>query len=115
MFAAQQRLENVIAIVDHNGLQIDGPVAEIVAVDPVAEKFRAFGWEAMNCDGHDVRAILTALEGASGRHGKPTVIVADTVKGRGVSFMEDRCEWHGVAPTAEQAASAIAEIEQMQD
>lgn len=115
MFAAQQRLENVIAIVDHNGLQIDGPVAEIVAVDPVAEKFRAFGWEAMNCDGHDVRAILTALEGASGRHGKPTVIVADTIKGRGVSFMEDRCEWHGVAPTAEQAASAIAEIEQLQD
>jgi len=115
MFAAQQRLENVIAIVDHNGLQIDGPVAEIVAVDPVAEKFRAFGWEAMNCDGHDVRAVVTALQGASGHHGKPTVIVADTVKGRGVSFMEDRCEWHGVAPTAEQAASAIAEIEQMQD
>jgi transketolase len=115
MFSAQQRLENVIAIVDHNGLQIDGPVAEIVDVDPVAEKFRAFGWDTINCDGHDVRAIVTALTGASGRHGKPTVIVADTVKGRGVSFMEDRCEWHGTAPTAEQAASAIAELEQIPD
>ncbi len=115
MFAAQQRLESVIAIVDHNGLQIDGPVSEIVEVDPVAEKFRAFGWETINCDGHDVRSLVTALAGASRRDGKPTVIVADTIKGRGVSFMEDRCEWHGVAPTAEQAASAIAELEQIPD
>ncbi|HEY3317387.1 MAG TPA: transketolase [Coriobacteriia bacterium] len=115
MFAAQQKLERVIAIVDRNGLQIDGRTSEVVAVDPIAEKFRAFGWEAMNCDGHDVRAILTAIDGASGRHGKPTVIVADTVKGAGVSFMEDRCEWHGTAPSAEQAEAALAELEQMPD
>jgi transketolase len=115
LFAAQQKLERVIAIVDHNGLQIDGPVSEVVSVDPVAEKFRAFGWEATNCDGHDVSAILTALDGASKRHGKPTVIVADTIKGAGVSFMEDRCEWHGTAPSAEQAEAALAELEQIAD
>ncbi len=113
MFAAQQRLERVIAIVDHNGLQIDGRTTEIVTVDPVAEKFRAFGWEAINVDGHDVRALLTAFDEASGRHGKPTVIVAETVKGAGVSFMEDRCEWHGVAPSEEQAEAALAELEQL--
>jgi transketolase len=113
MFAAQQKLDRVIAIVDHNGLQIDGPVAEIVGVDPIGEKFAAFGWETMFCDGHDVAAVLAALEGASASRGKPTVIVADTVKGRGVSFMEGRCEWHGTAPSAEQAAQALAELEQM--
>jgi transketolase len=115
MFAAQQGLERVIAIVDRNGLQIDGRTSEVVSVDPIAEKFRAFGWEAINCDGHDVKSILTAIDGASERHGKPTVIVADTVKGAGVSFMEDRCEWHGTAPTAEQAEQALAELEQMPD
>jgi transketolase len=115
MFAAQKRLDNVIAIVDDNGLQIDGPTNDVVSVDDIAEKFRAFGWEAIRCDGHDARSIVTALDGAKERHGKPTVIVADTVKGRGVSFMEDRCEWHGTAPSADQAASAIAELEQIPD
>jgi transketolase len=115
MFAGQQGLDNVIAIVDDNGLQIDGRVEDVVAVEDVAEKFRAFGWEAMRCDGHDVSSVVTALEGASIRRGKPTVIVADTVKGAGVSFMEDRCEWHGVAPSAEQLAQALSELEQIED
>jgi transketolase len=95
--------------------EIDGRTSDVVAVEDVAAKFRAFGWEAINCDGHDARAIDTALEGASERHGKPTVIVANTIKGAGVSFMADRCEWHGVAPTAEQAADALAELETIGD
>lgn len=113
MFAAQQRLENVVAIVDGNGLQIDGRTAEVVDVDPIAAKFRAFGWETIDVDGHDVEALLTALHGASEVRGKPTVLVADTVKGAGVSFMEDRCEWHGVAPSAEQTEQALAELMQV--
>jgi transketolase len=113
MFAAQKGLDNVIAVVDDNGLQIDGPVNDVVAVADIAEKFRAFGWEATHCDGHDARAIVTALQESSVRHGKPTVIVADTVKGSGVSFMEDRCEWHGVTPNAEQLAQALSELEQI--
>lgn len=113
MLAAQQKLENVIAVVDHNGLQIDGRTSEIVDVDPIPAKFRAFGWETIAVDGHDVNALLTAFDGASKRYGKPTVIVADTIKGAGVSFMEDRCEWHGTAPSAEQAEAALAELEQM--
>jgi transketolase len=110
MFAAHQKLDRVIAIVDHNGLQIDGRTDEVVSVEDVAEKFRAFGWEAIGCDGHDVRALTTAFDGAASLEGKPIVVVAETVKGSGVSFMEDRCEWHGTAPSAEQLEVALAEL-----
>jgi transketolase len=110
MFAAQKRLDNVIAIVDNNGLQIDGRVEDIVSVADIGAKFRAFGWATINCDGHDAHSLVTALEGARALEGKPWVIVAETVKGAGVSFMEDRCEWHGVAPSAEQAEAALAEL-----
>ncbi|MBE0475848.1 MAG: transketolase [Coriobacteriia bacterium] len=110
MFAAHHGLDSVTAVVDANGLQIDGPVDEIVRVQPIAEKFRAFGWEAIPVDGHDIAALLEAFARARKTVGRPTVLVADTVKGAGVSFMEGRCEWHGVAPTAEQAERALAEL-----
>lgn len=115
MLAAHQKLDRLTAIVDLNGLQIDGPVDDIVGVAPVTDKFKAFGWEAITCDGHDVAALLAAFAEAERVSGKPACIVADTVKGRGVSFMQDRCEWHGVAPTPEEAERALAELRGMAD
>ncbi len=113
MLAAHQRLDRLTAIVDLNGLQIDGPVDEIVRVEPVADKFRAFGWEVITCDGHDVSALLAAFAEADKVSGKPVCIVANTVKGRGVSFMEGKCEWHGVAPSADEAVTALEELRGM--
>lgn len=110
MFAAHNRLDRLTAIVDANGLQIDGHVNEIVNVQPIAEKFSAFGWETIPVDGHDIAALLGAFETAHAIVGRPSVIVANTVKGSGVSFMEHKCEWHGIAPSAEQAEAALAEL-----
>jgi transketolase len=110
MFAAQKRLDNVVAIVDHNHLQIDGRTDDVVSVESVPDKFRAFGWHAAECEGHDVAQLVEAISGDGRPKGKPMVVVAETVKGSGVSFMEDRCEWHGTAPSAEQAADALAEL-----
>lgn len=110
MFAAHHGLDRVTAIVDANGLQIDGSTDEVVSVAPIAEKFRAFGWNAIHCDGHDIDALLAAFDAAKSFAGRPSVIVANTVKGAGVSFMEGKCEWHGVAPSAEQAEQALGEL-----
>ena len=111
MFAGHQHLDNLVAIVDNNNLQIDGHVTDVNTIEPVADKFRAFGWETLAVDGHDIAAIRAALEQAVAISGKPVCIVAKTVKGKGVSFMEDQVSWHGNAPSAEQTAAALAEID----
>ena len=110
MSAAHYKLDRLIAFVDHNNLQIDGTNDEVMGVRPIDEKFRAFGWDVQVIDGHDLDAIDAAIEAAKVCEGKPHVIVCETIKGKGVSFMEGEVDWHGVAPTAEQAERALAEI-----
>ncbi|MBQ9316449.1 MAG: transketolase [Atopobiaceae bacterium] len=110
MSAAHCGLDHVIAFVDHNHLQIDGNNDEVMTVNPIEDKFRAFGWHVLTIDGHDYDAISEAVETAKETKGKPTLIVAETVKGKGVSFMENQVGWHGVAPNAEQAEKALAEL-----
>lgn len=111
MFAAHYKLDNVVAFLDHNGLQIDGPVKEIMSPEPLDEKWRSFGWNVEVIDGNCIESILTALDHARAVKGKPTMIIANTVKGKGVSFMENMVGWHGVAPKPEEAEKALAEIE----
>jgi len=108
-FAAKYQLENLIAIVDRNMLQIDGSTEEVMALGDVAAKFKSFGWDAVDVDGHDVEALYVVLTEPPAS-GKPRVIVAHTHKGEGVSFMRDDAGWHGKAPTEEQCAQACAEI-----
>ena len=110
MFAAHYKLDNLVAIIDNNNLQIDGDVREVVGLRAIPEKFRAFGWEVLEVDGHDVEALLEAFATAQGASGKPVCIVASTVKGKGVSFMETQAGWHGKAPNDEQTQQAIAEL-----
>lgn len=112
MFAAHQNLDNLVAIVDHNGLQIDGPTTEVCDPESIADKFKAFGWSVTEVNGHDVGALVDALAHAkAARTGAPKLIVADTVKGKGVSFMENVAGWHGKAPDQEQTQAALAEID----
>jgi transketolase len=111
MFAPHHGLTNVVAIVDHNGLQIDGACSEVMCLGDIAQKFRAFGWESSECDGHDVAVLLEVLGSARERaesSGRPVAIVCHTVKGKGVSFMEGNADWHGKAPSREEAAAALA-------
>ncbi len=110
MAAAHYKLDNLCAIVDHNGLQIDGRNEEVMNVMPIAEKFAVFGWNVLEIDGHDMDQILDGFELAARCGGMPSVIVAETVKGKGVSFMEDRADWHGKAPNEEQARLAMREL-----
>ncbi|MHB0976717.1 MAG: transketolase [Candidatus Aquicultorales bacterium] len=110
MFAAHRRLDNLTAILDYNNLQIDGAVCDICDVAPVAAKWRAFGWHVVEIDGHDVHEIIGAFEEARETKGKPTMVVARTVKGKGVSFMENQVDYHGKAPNAEEMEKALAEI-----
>ncbi|MBO8129093.1 MAG: transketolase [Peptococcaceae bacterium] len=109
MAASHYGLDNLTAFIDYNGFQIDGPVEEVMSIDPVAEKWRAFGWHVISIDGHDFGQILKAVEEA-GTAGRPTAVVAKTVKGKGVSFMENQVDWHGVAPKGEQIDQALAEL-----
>lgn len=112
MFAAYHKLENLTLIVDYNHQQLDGFLRDILNPAPLVEKFEAFGWRTMEIDGHDFNQVIPALETArAARDGKPTCIVANTVKGKGVSFMENNPEWHGVAPKPEQVAAAVAELD----
>lgn len=111
MAAAHYKLDNVIAFLDYNGLQIDGPVEEIMSPAPVADKWRAFGWEVQEIDGHDMAAILDAVARVREVKGRPSMIVARTVKGRGCSFMENQVGWHGSAPKPEQVEQALKELE----
>ena len=110
MTAAHYKLNNVIAFIDYNGLQIDGPIREVKSPEPIADKWRAFGWHVIKIDGHDLEQILEALEAANQITDKPVVIVARTVKGKGVSFMENQVGWHGTAPSQEQVEKALAEL-----
>ena len=112
MFAAHNKLDNLIAIVDHNGLQIDGPITQVCNPEDLGAKFAAFGWDVCEVDGHDV-AALQELLGAlkQSRSGKPHAVIANTVKGKGVSFMENQVGWHGVAPKPDQVEQAIGELE----
>lgn len=103
-------LDNVIAIVDRNGLQNDGFCDEIMPLRSVADKFKAFGWRTMEIDGHDMGAVVSALDAAREARGAPTCIVANTVKGRGVSFMENKRDWHGKPPNDAQYAQAVQEL-----
>ena len=108
--AAKHNLDNLIAVVDWNNLQIDGVVDTVKKVAPIDDKFAAFGWETFVCDGHDMQALLDTYEKAMAVKGKPVCIVAKTVKGKGVSFMENQAGWHGKAPNDEQLAAAIEEL-----
>ena len=111
MAAAKYGLDNLTAIVDVNGLQIDGQTADVMPSEPLDKKFEAFNWNVIKVDGHDVAAIAEALEKAKTLKGKPTAILAKTVKGKGVSFMENDAGWHGKAPNDEQYEKAKAELD----
>lgn len=111
MFAAHYKLDNLTVFLDHNGLQIDGRNEEVMNIEPIDEKFKSFGWNVISIDGHDFEEIFEALERAKKATGKPTMIIAKTVKGKGVSFMEDQAGWHGKAPSKEEAEQALKELE----
>ena len=110
MAAAHYRLDNLLALVDNNGLQIDGKIAEVMSPEPITDKFAAFGWNTLEIDGHDHRQIMEALNSARSFKGSPTAIIARTTKGKGCSFMENRVEWHGTAPNREEVEKALAEL-----
>lgn len=110
MAASHYKMDNLCAIIDQNGLQIDGFIHEIMSSHPIPEKWRGFGWHVIEVNGHDYSAILTAYDDAEKVKGQPTVIVAKTVKGKGVSFMENHVDWHGKAPSKEETERALAEM-----
>ncbi len=110
MTSAHYKLDNLCVIVDNNNLQIDGTVCDVMSPYPIDEKFKAFGFEVINIDGHSFDEIKAALKKAKETKGKPTAIIAKTIKGKGVSFMENKVNWHGSAPNEEQANDAIKEI-----
>lgn len=111
MFAGHRKLDNLVVIVDNNDLQIDGSVAEVCSPYPIANKFEAFNFHVITIDGHDFDAIEAAFKEAGQTKGKPTAIIAKTVKGKGVSFMENQVSWHGAAPNDEQYAAAMEDLE----
>jgi len=110
MFAAHYRLDNLCGIIDYNRKQIDGDVEDVMGIAPLADKWRAFRWHVLEIDGHDVKQILAAFDEARRAKGKPTVILAHTVMGKGVSFMEDDFHWHGMPPNPEQAERAMRDL-----
>ncbi len=105
------KLDNLVAIIDRNGIQLDGWTRDIMDTEPLARKWRAFGWHVTEISGHDFGQIIAAFDKAKSIKGKPTVIIAKTIKGKGVSFMENKAEFHGKPPTKEQAAQALKELE----
>jgi len=112
MFAPYHKLSNLTLIVDYNHQQLDGFTKDILGVDPLPAKFSSFGWNAVEIDGHNFDQVIPALEKArANTSGKPTAIIANTVKGKGVSFMENNPKWHGVAPKPEEVAAAVKELE----
>ena len=112
MFAAHYKLDNLTAFVDLNLLQIDGDVREVMNPTPVDKKFEAFGWNVIIVDAHSVEEIRNAIDSAKATKGKPTVVIANSTKGKGVSFMENQAGWHGTAPNAEQYEQAISELDE---
>lgn len=112
MSAAHYKLNNLIAFLDHNGMQIDGYITDVMSPEPVTDKFKAFGWNVINIDGHDYEQIIEAVNQGKKQKDKPTMIIADTLKGKGVSYMEGQIGWHGKAPDKEQRDKAIAELDE---
>lgn len=112
MFAHHYKLDNLTAFVDNNGLQIDGRITDVLSPEPIDEKFRAFGWHVIHVDGHDVAALHDAVEEAKSVKGQPAVIIMKTVKGKGVPEVENQVGWHGKAPTEEQCAHFLKEVEE---
>ena len=110
MAASHYKADNLCAIIDHNGLQIDGFIHEIMSSHPIPDKWRGFGWHVIEINGHDYKAILDAYGEAEKIKGRPTVIVAKTIKGKGVSFMENQVDWHGKSPSKEEAERALVEL-----
>ena len=110
MFAAHYKLGNLVAVVDNNGLQIDGPVTEVCSPEPITDKFAAFGWHVITMDAHDFDSIEAAFDEASSVTDKPVAIIQKSVKGKGVSFMENQVGWHGTAPNKEQYDQAMSEL-----
>ena len=115
MLSARYKLDNLCVIVDNNGLQIDGNVADVMSPYPITDKFAAFGWNVITIDAHDFDQIEAAMNAAKAVKGKPTVLVQKSVKGKGVSFMENNVSWHGTAPNDEQYAVAMADLEKIDE
>ena len=113
MFASHYKLDNLCAVLDLNKLQIDGPIAEVMNPMPHDEKFRAFGWHVIVIDAHSFSDLEAAFKEAKTVKGKPTMIIANSVKGKGVSYMENKCEWHGQAPKEDQYKIAVEELEKI--
>ncbi len=110
MSAAHYKIDNLCALLDLNGLQIDGPVEEVMNIEPITDKWQSFGWHVFEVDGHDIDAILDALYKAEKIKGKPSIIICNTVKGKGVSFFENKVEYHGVSPSDEELERALQEL-----
>ena len=115
MFAAHYKLDNLVAYLDWNGLQIDGPITEVMNPTPYREKFEAFGWNVISIDAHSFEEIENAYRAAREVKGKPTVIIGRSVKGKGVSYMENKCEWHGQAPKEDQYNIAVADLNKIDE
>ena len=113
MLAAKYRLGNLTAIIDRNNIQIDGYTEEVLPLEPFADKYRAFGWNVIDVDGHNIKKIIDACQESKAVYEKPTVIIAHTIPGKGVTFMESLFEWHGKPPSKEQADEAIAELDKI--
>ena len=111
MAASKYRVDSLTAILDYNGVQLSGPTCEVMPLEPLVDKWQAFGWHVREIDGHNTREILDALDAVRGIHGRPSMIIAHTVKGKGVSFMEDDCAWHGGAPDKQQYEQALLELQ----
>ena len=110
MLSAHYKLDNITVFLDHNGLQIDGLNKDIMNIEPIDEKFKSFGWNVLTIDGHSIDEILESIERAKATKDKPTIIIAKTFKGKGVSFMENQVGWHGKAPSKEEAQKALEEL-----
>ena len=110
MLAGKFKLDNLIAIIDRNNIQIDGTTDDVLPLEPLADKCRAFGWHTIEIDGNDIQAVVSACESAKATKGKPTMIIAKTVSGKGVSFMERKFGWHGKSPSKEDGNAAIKEL-----
>jgi transketolase len=110
MAAAHYRLDNVTAFLDNNGLQIDGPIKEVMSPEPIADKWRAFGWDVQIIDGNSIPQFIRAIELAKKVKGQPHMVIAKTIKGKGVSFMENQVDWHGVAPKPDQVTRALDDL-----
>ena len=112
MAAAHFKIDNLCAFVDYNNLQIDGYVEDVMGLDDLPAKWKSFNWHVIECDGHDMDSLFNALDKAKSNKGKPTVIIGRTVKGKGVSFMEDKAGWHGRAPDSDELETALCDLGQ---